>query len=61
MNFVEMPRKWFLEEKDFEKEFFYHMEVGFSEEISLFQLNDHPNQNKCLIRITLFSQEVQII
>ena len=26
----------------FDKEFFFEMEVGFSENLSLFQLNDHP-------------------
>ncbi len=47
MNFGKMPlANGFLEKKDFEKEFFYNMEVGFSEEISLFQLNDHPRPNQ---------------
>ena len=32
----------FIEEKNFNKEYFYNMEVGFSEDLSLFQLNDHP-------------------
>ncbi len=32
----------FLHKKDFKKEFFFKMEVGFSKDISLFQLNDHP-------------------
>ena len=37
------------------------MEVGFSKDLSLFQLNDHPNQNLCLIEIILFLHLVQII
>ena len=32
----------FLEKQDFLKEYFYNMEVGFSEDVSLLQLNDHP-------------------
>ena len=43
MSFGKMPiANGFLEEKDFNKEFFFNMEVGFSNEISLLQLNDHP-------------------
>ena len=37
--------KWFFKKKYFKKEFFFKMEVGFSKEISLFQLNDHPKPN----------------
>ena len=37
------------------------MEVGFNEEISLFQLNDHPKPEKCLIKIILFLLVVQSI
>ena len=32
----------FLKKKDFKKEFFFEMEVGFSKDVSLFQLNEHP-------------------
>ena len=32
----------FIDEKNFSNEFFFDMEVGFNEELSLFQLNDHP-------------------
>ena len=32
----------FIHKKNFKKEFFFKMEVGFSKKISLFQLNDHP-------------------
>ena len=32
----------FLKKKDFKKEFSFNMEVGFSKELALFQLNDHP-------------------
>ena len=41
MTFGQMPpANGFLEKKDFKNEYFYEMEVGFSEEISLFQLNN---------------------
>ena len=41
MSFGKMPAaNGFLEKKDFKSEFFYNMEVGFSEKISLFQLNN---------------------
>jgi len=36
----------FLDKKDFSNEFFFNMEVGFNEELSLFQLNDHPKPEK---------------
>ena len=43
MSFGKMPlANGFLEKKNFGKEFFFEMEVGFSEELSLFQLNNHP-------------------
>ena len=43
MSFGEMPiANGFLSKKEFQKEFFFKMEVGFSEKFSLFQLNDHP-------------------
>jgi len=44
MSFGKMPiANGFLKKKDFKNEFFFEMEVGFSKEISLFQLNSHPN------------------
>jgi len=44
MSFGKMPpANGFLEEKDFKNEIFYNMEVGFSEKISLFQLNKFSN------------------
>jgi len=47
MSFGKMPSaNGFLEEKDFKSEFFYEMEVGFSNKISLLQLNDHSNPKK---------------
>ena len=47
MSFGRMPSaNGFLEEKDFKSEFFYEMEVGFSNKISLLQLNDHSNPKK---------------
>ena len=43
MSFGKMPiANGFIEEKNFNNEYFYNMEVGFSEELSLFQLNNHP-------------------
>ena len=43
LNFGKMPiANGFLKKKDFKKEFFFDMEVGFSKDISLFQLNEHP-------------------
>jgi len=47
MSFGKMPlANGFLNKKDFNSEFFYEMEVGFSEKVSLFQLNDFPNPKK---------------
>ena len=43
MTFGKMPiANGFIEKEKFDKEFFFEMEVGFSKELSLFQLNDHP-------------------
>jgi len=43
MSFGNMPiANGFVKKDDFKKEFFFKMEVGFSNELSLFQLNDHP-------------------
>ena len=43
MSFGKMPiANGFLKKKDFKNEFFFKMEVGFSKDLSLFQLNDHP-------------------
>ena len=43
MSFGKMPiANGFLKKKDFNKEFFFEMEVGFSKAVSLFQLNEHP-------------------
>ena len=36
----------FLNKDDFDSEYFFEMEVGFSEDLSLFQLNDHPKPEK---------------
>lgn len=36
----------FLKKKDFKKEYFFNLSVSFSEKISLFQLDEHPNPNK---------------
>ena len=43
MSFGKMPiANGFLNKENFKDEFFFNMEVGFNEDISLFQLNDHP-------------------
>ncbi len=43
MSFGEMPiANGFIDKKNFKKEFKFKMEVGFSKDLSLFQLNDHP-------------------
>ena len=47
MSFGKMPSaNGFLDKKDFDKEFFYEMEVGFSEKVSLLQLNEFSNPVK---------------
>ena len=47
MDFGKMPiANGFIEEKNFSKEYFFNMEVGFNDELSLFQLNDHPKPEK---------------
>jgi len=44
MSFGKMPiANGFIEKKDFDNEFFFNMEVGFSEDISLLQLKEHPS------------------
>ena len=43
MSFGKMPiANGFLKKENFPEEFFFNMEVGFSEDLSLLQLNDHP-------------------
>jgi SAM-dependent methyltransferase len=47
MTFGKMPlANGFLNKNEFDSEFFYEMEVGFSQKVSLFQLNDFPNPKK---------------
>lgn len=47
MTFGKMPlANGFIEKKNFNSEFTYEMEVGFSEKTSLFQLNEFPNPKK---------------
>ena len=47
MSFGKMPSaNGFLEKKDFENEFFYDMEIGFSEKVSLLQLNEFSHPEK---------------
>jgi methylation protein EvaC len=44
MSFGKMPiANGFIEKKDFNKEFFFDMEIGFSEDVSLLQLKEHPS------------------
>ena len=47
MSFGKMPlANGFLGKEDFNSEYFFEMEVGFSEDLSLFQLNSHPKPEK---------------
>ena len=47
MSFGKMPSaNGFLDKEDFDKEFFYEMEVGFSKKISLLQLNEFSHPEK---------------
>ncbi len=47
MSFGKMPSaNGFLDENNFDKEFFYEMEVGFSNKVSLLQLNEFSNPVK---------------
>jgi len=47
MSFGKMPlANGFLTKDEFRTEYFFKMEVGFSEDLSLFQLNDHPKPEK---------------
>jgi len=43
MSFGKMPiANGFIKKKDFKSEYFYNLEVGFTEKLSLFQINEHP-------------------
>ncbi len=47
MTFGKMPiANGFLKSSEFDSEFFFEMEVGFNENLGLFQLNDHPKPEK---------------
>jgi methylation protein EvaC len=47
MSFGKMPMaNAFLTKDQFKKEFFYNLDVGFSEKYYLFQVNDHPISEK---------------
>ncbi len=47
MSFGKMPiANGFIDKKNFNREFFYNLEVGFSKNLSLFQINDHPKPNQ---------------
>ena len=62
MSFGQMPiANGFIKQEDFSKEFFFNMEVGFNEEIFLFQLNEHPKPEKMFNENYPFLQVVQNI
>ena len=43
MSFGKMPiANGFLKKKEFKKEYFYELKVGFSKDVCLFQIFDHP-------------------
>ena len=43
MSFGKMPiANGFLDKNNFKKEYFYNLEVGFSKDVYLFQIADHP-------------------
>ena len=47
MSFGRMPiANGFLTKEEFDSEYFFNMEVGFNDEISLLQLNDHPKPER---------------
>ena len=47
MSFGKMPlANGFLSKNEFNSEYFFEMEVGFSDELSLFQLINHPKPEK---------------
>ena len=57
MTFGRMPSaNGFLEKKDFKNEFFYKMEVGFSEEVCLFQLNEFSNPKQLFSSIAALAK-----
>ena len=61
MTFGQMPpANGFLEKKDFKNEYFYEMEVGFSEEISLFQLNNFTPLRIFTLKNIHFIRQAQI-
>ena len=47
MSFGKMPMaNGFLQKKDFKKEFFYNLQVGFNEKNYLFQVGNHPKSSR---------------
>jgi len=47
MSFGKMPMaNGFLKKKDFKREFFYNLKVGFNEKNFLFQVGNHPRSSK---------------
>ena len=47
MSLGKMPMaNGFIDKKNFKDEFFYNLEVGFSQKNYLFQINDHPKSQK---------------
>ena len=60
MSFGKMPlANGFLTKDEFRTEYFFKMEVGFSEDLSLFQLNDHPKPEKIFNEKYPFLQKAQ--
>ena len=47
MSFGKMPMaNAFLEKKDFKKEFFYNLKVGYNKKNYLFQVGNHPRSSQ---------------
>tara|TARA_B110001454_G_scaffold97460_1_gene92244 strand:- start:23 stop:301 length:279 start_codon:yes stop_codon:yes gene_type:complete len=56
MSFGKMPMaNGFLDKKNFKKEFFYKLDVGFCKKNYLFQVNDHQNHHIYLTTTTHFT------
>ena len=50
MSFGKMPiANGFLTEKEFDREYFFEMEVGFCQECYMFQLINQPEREKMFI------------
>jgi methylation protein EvaC len=61
MSFGQMPlANGFIEKKDFKKEFFYKMEIGWSDELSLLQLNDFPSPKKMFNNLSIANMNFEM-